>query len=133
MICITCGREIIDEAAICQYCGCLTGVQQRENVNQYIDKSGSPNTYVPQNNSFVNRIPYNEPDSVNPWLVIVSLILPIIGLIIGINNQKDGKKKSGKVYIILSTIILAILFILTIIGLVYTFYVFYQFEIHIRR
>lgn len=44
MFCRTCGKEIIDEAVICPYCGCLTGVpQQPPKGTLYVEQKGNPN------------------------------------------------------------------------------------------
>lgn len=138
MICVTCGREITDEAAICPCCGCLTGVSQlSENGNhgnRFVDKSNTPYAQLgtpinPTTNTYVNRVPYSEPDKVNPWLVIVALLFPILGLIFGINEQNHGKK-SGKVYVILATINLIIQLIISVIGVVILIFVWHKFEIY---
>lgn len=44
MFCRTCGKEIIDEAVICPYCGCLTGVPQQPPMGTlYVEQKGNPN------------------------------------------------------------------------------------------
>ena len=149
MFCRTCGKEIIDEAVICPYCGCLTGVPQQPPVgqygNQFVDKNVSPynNQYVDQNgtpvsfdrygnpnNPFNDRygnynIPQNmssEPDEVNAGFVVLSVLIPLAGIILGATNMSSGKKKSGKAYLIAGLATWAAIFVLTFtIGLIAAF------------
>lgn len=145
MFCRTCGKEIIDEAVICPYCGCLTGVPQQPPMgqygNQFVDKTGNPNTqfvdqygnpinmtydqygnpnnpyndrYGPQNNPFINQNQSNIPDEVNPGLVVLSVIIPLAGIILGATNQSSGRKKSGKAYLLAGVISWGVWFFLCI-------------------
>ena len=126
MFCRTCGKQIIDEAVICPYCGCLTGVPQQPPMgqygnpygNQYVDQNGNPITfdcygnpnspyndrYGPQQNPFINQNQINVPDEINPGLVVLSVLVPLAGIILGATNQSSGKKKSGKAYLLAGVI-----------------------------
>lgn len=137
MFCRTCGKEIIDEAVICPYCGCLTGVPQQPPVgqygNQYVDQNGNPvsfDRYGNPNNPFNDRygnynIPQNmssEPDEVNAGFVVLSVLIPLAGIILGATNMSSGKKKSGKAYLIAGLATWAAIFVLTFtIGLIAAF------------
>lgn len=73
MYCRTCGKEIIDEAVICPYCGCLTGVPQQPPMghygNQFVDKAGNPNNqFLDQYGNPINTTydQYGNPN--NPYL-----------------------------------------------------------------
>lgn len=126
MFCRTCGKEIIDEAVICPYCGCLTGVPQQPPIgNLYVEQKGNPNItsfdqngnpinmtydqYGNPNNPYLDRYgPHNTninhnqsnvPDEVNAGLVVLSVFFPIVGIVLGITNQNCGKSKSAKAYI----------------------------------
>lgn len=140
MICITCGKEIVGDSSICLCCGCLTGdgqlpapvklrnVDKRNPLSTSYNPLGTPNKPYfnnSQNTNFINQTP-TTPDKVNPWLVILTLIFPVIGLIIGVSDQNHGKKKSGKVYTLIATINLGLLFILGAIGAVILVYFWYR-------
>ncbi len=109
MFCRTCGKEIIDEAVICPYCGCLTGVPQQPPMGQYgnpinmtYDQYGNPNNPYLDRYGVHNTTPPNQtnvPDEVNAGLVVLSVFFPIVGIILGITNQNCGKNKSAKAYI----------------------------------
>ncbi len=131
MFCRTCGKEILDEAVICPYCGCLTGVPQQPPMGvlfveqkvapnnapynpQMTDQNGNPVTfdqYGNPNNPYMDRygnhnatplIQQNlssEPDEVNVGLVVLSVLIPLAGIILGAAYQSSGKHKSGKAYI----------------------------------
>lgn len=77
MFCRTCGKEIIDEAVICPYCGCLTGVPQQPPTGQlYVKQKVDPNNepYNPyanpqmtdQNGNPVTFDRYGNPN--NPYM-----------------------------------------------------------------
>ena len=134
MFCRTCGKEILDETVICPYCGCLTGVrpptgQLNYEQNAYptsahnnpdmtdrnenpisFEQNGTPNTTqtFPQNTSA-------ESDKVKTSLVVLSVLLPPAGFILGIIHKDVGKVKLGKTY----TKIAAITMILIILNLLF--------------
>lgn len=72
MFCKHCGKEINDNAVVCVHCGCA--VSER----------------------------YNEPDPnapANGWLVFLSFIVPLFGIIYGCIEQSRGRKRAGKAYL----------------------------------
>lgn len=153
MFCRTCGKEILDEAVICPYCGCLTGVLQQPPVgqygsgfvdknvspynNQYVDQNGNPVTfdrYGNPNNPYLDRYgnhnttPFgqqnmsSESDEINAGLVVLAVLLPLAGIILGAVNQSNGKHKSGKAYITAAVISWAVTFFVTFIfGIIVAF------------
>ena len=72
MFCRTCGKEIINEAVICPYCGCLTGVPQQPPIghygNLYVEQKVDPNNapYTPYANQNMTYDQYGNPN--NPYL-----------------------------------------------------------------
>lgn len=81
MFCKKCGAEIMDEAVICVKCG--TPTNNYANVQQ---AAGTPSADA------------NAP--ANVVLVILSVLFPIVGFIMGAVNLSNGKKRSGKAYLI---------------------------------
>lgn len=110
MFCRTCGKQIIDEAVICPYCGCLTGVPQQPSTgynNGYADKSSVTYNvnYVDQygnpiNANTTNNANNSTPDEVNAGYVVLCILFPIVGIILGAINLNNGNRKSGKAYLI---------------------------------
>lgn len=98
MICKHCGAEIQAGEQICSYCDCKVEpeVQQFEQPN----KTALPEDYFrtayssDSNNS-------NSDDKINPGLLIMSLLIPIAGIVLGISHLSSGKKKAGIIYLAL--------------------------------
>ena len=66
MFCSKCGSEIMDEAVICPNCGCST-----ENFHQKKD------------------------DKVSAIVVLLTIIVPLVGFIMGIIYLGQGKRAGG--------------------------------------
>lgn len=120
MFCRTCGKEIINEAVVCPYCGCLTGVpQQPANYNSgYVNNGAVDQFGNPINTQYIinaDKPTQSEPDEINAGIAIVSLLFPIIGIILGAINIGQNKKKSGKFYLIMGLASWGLLFILGIV------------------
>ena len=81
--CIKCGKEIDEEAIICIRCGCQTG--------------------KPTTQPGVMNVDPNEP--ANGGFVFLSVLIPLVGIILGIVNISNGKKHAGKVYLWTSIIV----------------------------
>lgn len=75
MFCSKCGNEIMDEAVICPKCGCKTG-----------------------------NLAENKDDSVSGGLMAVSILVPIIGVILGIIYLCQKKTKAGTAYLVAGVI-----------------------------
>ncbi|MBQ9898895.1 MAG: zinc ribbon domain-containing protein [Ruminococcus sp.] len=76
--CRKCGAEIDDESVICPKCGVQT------------EKFGKAKEEVE--------------DKVSGGMVVLSILIPIVGVIIGIVNLAKGKKNSGLVYLIVGIV-----------------------------
>lgn len=74
MYCRGCGKEINDKAVICVHCGEATGV----GVNPSSSSGGLAEDIVPS------------------WLIAVCILIPIIGIIMGIIKCSTGAENSGK-------------------------------------
>lgn len=86
MFCKSCGKEINDQAVVCPYCGVQTGSVQ----------------IIPKQPNYSNQQPntQNDADVTNVGLVILGIIVPIVGIILGAVNISNGKKRSGKAYLL---------------------------------
>lgn len=110
MFCRTCGKEILDDTVICLNCGCLTGVQPptgQLNFEQKVDPNSAPN-----NPNTTQTFPQNmssEPDEVKQGLVVLSVLFPPAGFILGFIHKDVGKVKSGKMYIKIAVITLIVI------------------------
>ena len=83
MICSNCGQEIADMAVVCPNCGTPTNAQ-----NQPVFDAGE--------------------EKANVGLIILSVFVPIVGLILGIMEISKGNKKAGKTYLITVGIVIAV-------------------------
>lgn len=78
MNCPNCGSEISDLAVVCPNCGASVG--------------GSTNTG------------YTGEEKANAGLVVLSVLFPIVGIILGIMENSKGNKKVGKTYLLAAII-----------------------------
>ena len=112
MFCRTCGKEILDDTVICPNCGCLTGVQPptgQLNFEQKVDPNSAPN-----NPNTTQTFPQNmssEPDEVKQGLVVLSVLFPPAGFILGFKHKDVGKVKCGKIYTKVAVISLIVIFL----------------------
>lgn len=84
MYCKKCGSEILDEAVICPHCGCETN----ENQNSLSE------------------------DKVKGGWIFATILIPLIGIILGCVNLSKGLKTSGKIYLLTGIIAWAIYFVI---------------------
>lgn len=77
MFCKKCGKEIMDEAVICVHCGCAVS----DATNKKIGAQSA------------------EEDKVSVAIIICTVLLPIVGLILGIVNLCKKKSRSGGIYL----------------------------------
>lgn len=80
MFCSKCGKEVHDDAVVCTSCGCSIGKKE-----QVFDESVGE-------------------DKASGGLIAVSILIPIVGVILGIVNLCKSKKKSGTTYLVAGTI-----------------------------
>lgn len=76
MFCSKCGKEINDEAVVCIHCGCAVNNTANKTANQ-VDQIEQPNV------------------GVGVMLMIVSFLIPIVGVILGIVFLCQRKTKFG--------------------------------------
>lgn len=114
MFCKSCGKEINDQAVVCPYCGVQTGVVQQ--IPQQPTYGAQQNYAAPQQNPYVNQYPQTEPDETNVGIVVLSVLFPIVGIILGAVNIGNGKKKSGKAYLTAGIIAIAVEVVIGIIA-----------------
>ena len=114
MFCSSCGREINDQAVVCPYCGVQTANAQQ--IPQQVNYGGQQNYGAPQQNQNMNQYPQAvEADETNVGIVVLSVLFPIVGIILGAVNMSNGKKKSGKAYLMAGIISAAVSFVIGII------------------
>lgn len=75
MYCKNCGKEINDKAVVCVHCGVATGVPVNGGQMNYADEPASSG------------------------LIVLSVLFPLIGIIMGLVYNSNGKKKAGNTYI----------------------------------
>ena len=81
MICSKCGNEIPDNTAFCEKCGAETETSEQ--------------TLQPeQSEAPVTR------DIIHAELMIISIFIPLVGIILGIVNLCYSKPRSGRAYLI---------------------------------
>lgn len=93
MYCNKCGKEINDEAVVCIHCGCA------------VNNGAKNNPMVP-----------TEDDKVSAIIIICTILIPLVGMILGIVNLCKKKTRSGGIYLgvgigawVLNMIILAMI------------------------
>ena len=81
MFCRTCGKQIDNDSVYCRYCGCQTmfpvisAAKPEDCQEKIVDKT-------------------------NGWIVLLSVLVPLAGIILGVKYQKKGRKKSGTTYLV---------------------------------
>ncbi len=76
MFCSNCGKSIDDKAAVCIHCGAPT-----------------------RNFSANGKAPVDPNEPADKLMIIVSVILPIVGIILGIMEKNNGKIRAGSAYL----------------------------------
>lgn len=93
MTCKHCGASISENDVKCPYC------------DSYIDHGTANNSANPYNNGYQgqNRPVFRVqgPDEPQPILIVFSLLIPFLGIILGVLNLNGGHPKCGKLYLIL--------------------------------
>lgn len=119
-ICKNCKEQVQEENKFCTNCGGAEFItetesqpeQQNEQNNGTFEQSSPP----PQ--PYYNTVPLTDSvDKVNPWLVVLSVLIPIVGIILFFVKKKDKPKEAkacgiaGLVVIILNVLISIIIII----------------------
>ena len=89
MTCPHCGASVYENDVKCPYCDSFLENRNRNAANTRRPVSGP------------GQFTMNGPDQVNAALVVVSILIPIFGIIYGAISLGGGHPKSGKVYLIL--------------------------------
>lgn len=91
MICRFCGKEIVDESIVCFYC--------KEKVEPFFNNTDNTEEY--------ERIK----TEIKPWdfwvfiiLIVVSLLVPIAGIVIGLIHQNNESRYNQSIALILLSI-----------------------------
>lgn len=114
MFCSSCGKEINNEAVVCPYCGVKTPNAQQ--IPQQPNYNVQQNNSAPQQNPYMNQYPQPiEADETNVGIVVLSVLFPIVGIILGAVNMSNGKKKSGKAYLMAGVISFVVCLVIGII------------------
>ncbi|MGN0668977.1 MAG: zinc-ribbon domain-containing protein, partial [Oscillospiraceae bacterium] len=87
MFCRTCGKEIGNESVFCRYCGSRTMFPQPAFPNSQLE-----------------IVQEKDDDKINVGLIFVCFLIFIVGIVLGASNLKDGRKKSGKVYLVVGIV-----------------------------
>ena len=99
MYCNNCGKEISDEAIMCVHCGVATGRPM----------PGAQANTVPYG------VSYNDPNEpANTGLVVLSVLIPLAGIIMGAIHLSDGRKRAGKAYLTAALITIGVSVLLTV-------------------
>ncbi|WP_294412352.1 hypothetical protein [Ruminococcus flavefaciens] len=99
MTCKHCGASISEHDVKCPYC------------DSYIDHGTANNSYnngAPMQNRQGFRV--QGPDEPQPIFIVISLLIPLFGFIIGAVNISGGHPKSGRLYLILGAVSFFLLF-----------------------
>lgn len=116
MNCKWCNKEVENNAKFCQYCGgSLINTQNQENIQPNIQQPVQDQKIINQNN--FNTQSNNEVEKVNVLLVILSVFIPLAGLIIFL-VKKDDDKKTAKASGIAALISFGVSLIISIISVI---------------
>lgn len=134
MFCKYCGKEVEQNATICVNCGgevtplAPDGTIPANNAatpQQPIYPQQGANGYPPQNGYYPPPYPpqpyYPPPKYVDPnapangGLIALSIIIPIVGIILGLVKMSDGEKKAGKTYLTAALITMGVYLVFWII------------------
>ena len=125
MFCKYCGKEVDQNATICANCGGeVTPLASDGTIPT--NKAVPQQPVQPQQGQYIPPYPQqyqhiidpNEPASVG--IIIVCVLIPIIGIIMGCVYMSDGRKRAGKAYLTASLITIGVGILISII----TFIVF---------
>lgn len=84
MYCTSCGKEILDEAVICPYCGCAVN---NKNIS---GKSKAPVSNHTQQNKTQTSLILGIIGIISAWIfALVGHIVSIIGIVFGVKEYKE--------------------------------------------
>lgn len=133
MFCKYCGKEVEQNATICVNCGgevtplAPDGTIPANNAvpqQPIYPQQGGPNGYPPPYGYYPQPYPpqlyYPPPKYVDPnapangGLIALSIIIPLVGIILGLIKMSDGEKRAGKTYLTAGLITMGVNLLLVI-------------------
>lgn len=128
MYCSKCGKLLNEDDKFCSKCGELINKSSDNFSTENVVERNEESNYSTFNQNINNSNPYTyvkeKKEKANPVLVIVSFLIPIIGLIIFIVNKND-KKRTANACGVAALIGFIISLILSIVGVGFFFYKMY--------
>ena len=120
MYCKNCGKQIDNDSIVCEFCGYKTGITLQQN---YENQQHSPYT------DFTCPLPKVEnntveDDKVNAGLCILAVLVPFAGIVLGSVFMNQGKRKSGKVYLIIGFIAFFLFIVINSVIALMTYFLF---------
>ncbi len=109
MICKHCGAEIQAGEQICSYCDCKAEPEIQQFEQPKTNEGSLPEDYF-RTTYNSNSYNINSKDIINLGLIIISLLIPIAGIVLGLSNMSGGKRKAGIIYLILGGVALLLSF-----------------------
>lgn len=105
--CKNCNAFVDDNTTMCPYCGNSEFVSE-ENISEIhsqfkesekIDNNTIPyqnpsNNYPPVQPNYSYQPPVSKPDRINAWLVVLSVLIPLAGIIIYFVDKKDHPRNA---------------------------------------
>ena len=135
MFCKYCGKEVEQNALICANCGGeVTPLASDGTIpadppapqQPMLPQQGAPNGYPPPYGYYPPPYPpqpyYPPPRYVDPnapangGLIALSIIIPLVGIILGLVKISDGEKRAGKAYLIAGLVTMGINILLVILS-----------------
>ncbi len=127
MFCKYCGKEVIQGDTICPNCGGEIDipVNNMPPPQPMPSQQAQPVVYAPPGGYYVPPYPpmqYVDPDPpANGGLIALSIIIPIVGIILGIIKMSDGQKRAGKTYLLSGLIVIGVNFLFVIFYYIFFF------------
>ena len=102
MFCGNCGQFVNDSDKFCKNCGVrVTPIENKNTYNDFTNTNpikDNNDSYQKYNeNNFQSKIVVEKEDKVNVFLVILSILIPIVGLILFLTLKKETPKKAKAV------------------------------------
>ena len=99
MICPHCGASVSENDIQCQYC------------NSYIERKSSPDASQNGSRPNVRQLFQTQgPDKPQAIFIVLSLMIPLFGVILGVLHISGGHPKSGRMYLIMAAVSFFLLF-----------------------
>lgn len=103
MTCPHCGASVHESVQRCPYCDSFLEPEMKP-------ESSSQNPNTQRQEQLRRTFRMNGPDEPQAMFIVLALLIPIFGFIIGAIHMSGGKPKCGKTYIILSAVSFVVFF-----------------------